>query len=261
MDADRIAQGGFVEGRKQPGTVPPERVLVHEGEILAVQLSLSRTIRVLENVVVRIKRHPRARVAVGILDRVSVQRILSEVGHEPTQTCHSRIVRRDGDEVEVVLIEGAFEVPLARPAQNPFVDLPHALPERGGVIDGRRGLHFMLHLVDRMAGVGRQQLRSCAGIVEISYDRRVLAGSRAAQRFVLARRNVSSILMDVAKQLQVTGRRGAAEGFIVARGQFAAVLMEIADDVHVAAVACATDRLIVACIQLDAVFIQDSAPR
>ena len=106
------------------------------------------------------------------------------------------------------------------------------------MIDGRRGLHFMLHLIDRMAGVGRQRLRSCAGFVKIPYHRRVLARSRATQRFVLARRNVPAVLMDVANELHVTGGSCPAQGLIVARGQFATVLMEIADDVQVAAVAC-----------------------
>ena len=59
----------------------------------------------------------------------------------------------------------------------------------------------------------------------------MLAGSRAAQRFVVARRNVSAVLMDVAKQLKVTGGGGAAKRLIVARDDFATVLMEISNDV------------------------------
>ena len=144
---------------------------------------------------------------------------------------HSRIVRRDGDEVEVILIEGTFEVCLARPIQHPLVDLSHRCPERRRLIDGRRRGQFLPHLCKCVTRLNRQQLGGRSGIVQIPDYSRMFAGSGAVQRFVVARRNVSSVLMDVAQQFKVPCGRRAAKRLIVSSGDFAPVLMEKPDDV------------------------------
>jgi hypothetical protein len=99
------------------------------------------------------------------------------------------------------------------------------------LIDGRRRGHFLPHLCKCVTRLNRQQLGGRSGIVQIPDYSRMFAGSGAMQRFVVARRNVSSVLMDVAQQFKVPCGRGAAKRLIVSSGDFAPVLMEKPDDV------------------------------
>src|SRR5262249_7578378 len=110
MNSDGITQLRLLKSCKQSRAVPPQCGFVHEAEVLTVRLALGSAPWFLEDVIVRIPRHPRGWIAVGIVHRVFVQLDAPEPVGQPAHTQHARIVRAYRDEIEVILVERALKV-------------------------------------------------------------------------------------------------------------------------------------------------------
>ncbi len=113
MNSDRIAQCWLFERFEHSGAIPLESIFIHQRKILAVELALDDAIRFLEDEVTRVARNPQSRVAIGIFDDILRGHPLAIVAHEATHAPHARIVGTRRDEVEIILVEGAFEVRFA----------------------------------------------------------------------------------------------------------------------------------------------------
>src|SRR5262245_52402381 len=114
---------------------------------------------------------------------------------QPAHSYHPRVSGGSRDEVEIVLVEGAFKIRFTGPSQDPLVDLAHFVPECGRLVHGRRCVQLLPHLLDRAPRLGGQQLRS------------------------------RTVLVKIADNVEVTVLAGSAEGLVIARAQLATILV------------------------------------